>query len=193
MLVCFPVRSLLEVPRLCLTIFWAEFVVFVFNYLSIDVSTNYLNVVFGNTTDKGRWLVAESDEFVFILGCTFSVLLNDFRTRGLRSSQKPPTTALTEFFYADTQNKHPSIAGIMAIFLYAILVSMVLYAYNVYIVLCRRCSLLRLSGAPRGVMVKAMACGIVVSEFVIQSRYYVHIQANTLGKGMNPLILPAMG
>ena len=48
-------------------------------------------------------------------------------------------------------------------------------------------------GCPRGVMVKAMDCGIVVSEFVLQSRYYVHFQANTLGKGMNPLILPAMG
>ena len=46
---------------------------------------------------------------------------------------------------------------------------------------------------PRGVMVKAMDCGIVVSEFVLQSRYYVHFRANTLGKGMNPLILPAMG
>ena len=44
-----------------------------------------------------------------------------------------------------------------------------------------------------GVMVKAMNCGIVVSEFVLQSRYYVHFRANTLGKGMNPLILPAMG
>ena len=33
---------------------------------------------------------------------------------------------------------------------------------------------------PRGVMVKAMDCGIVVSEFVLQSRYYVHFQANTL-------------
>ena len=43
---------------------------------------------------------------------------------------------------------------------------------------------------PRGVMVKAMKCGIVVREFVLQSRYYVHFQANTLGKGMNPLILP---
>ena len=31
-------------------------------------------------------------------------------------------------------------------------------------------------------------------EFVLQSRYYVHFRANTLGKGMNPLILPpAMG
>ena len=46
---------------------------------------------------------------------------------------------------------------------------------------------------PRGVMVKAMDCGIVVSEFVLQSRFYVHFRANTFGKGMNPLILPAMG
>ena len=47
---------------------------------------------------------------------------------------------------------------------------------------------------PRGVMVKAMNCGIVEREFVLQSRYYVHFRANTLGKGMNPIILPpAMG
>ena len=45
-------------------------------------------------------------------------------------------------------------------------------------------------GCPRGVLVKAMDCGIVVHEFVLQSRYYVHFRANTLGKGMNPLILP---
>ena len=49
-------------------------------------------------------------------------------------------------------------------------------------------------GCPRGVMVKAMDCGIIVSEFVLQLRYYVHFQANTLGKGMTPpLILPAVG
>ena len=30
-------------------------------------------------------------------------------------------------------------------------------------------------------------CEIVVSEFKLQSRYYVHFRANTLGKGMNPL------
>ena len=42
-------------------------------------------------------------------------------------------------------------------------------------------------------MFKAMVCGIVVSEFELKSRYYVHFQANTFGKGMNPLILPAMG
>ena len=47
-------------------------------------------------------------------------------------------------------------------------------------------------GSPRGVMVKTMDCGIVVSEFVLQSRYYVHSRENTRGKGMNPLILPAM-
>ena len=41
-------------------------------------------------------------------------------------------------------------------------------------------------GCPRGVMVKAMDCGIVV-------HYYVHFRTNTLGKGMNFLILPAMG
>ena len=41
-------------------------------------------------------------------------------------------------------------------------------------------------------MVKAVDCGIVVREFVLQSRYYVHFRANTLGKGKNPLILPAM-
>ena len=44
---------------------------------------------------------------------------------------------------------------------------------------------------PRGVIVKAM--DYAVSEFVLQSRYYVHFRANTLGKGMNLLILPAMG
>ena len=42
-------------------------------------------------------------------------------------------------------------------------------------------------------MVKAMDYEIVVREFVLQSHYHVHFRANTLGKGMNPLILPAMG
>ena len=49
------------------------------------------------------------------------------------------------------------------------------------------------AGYPRGVMVKAMDCGIAVREFVLQSRNYVDFRANTLGKGMNPLILRAMG
>ena len=42
-------------------------------------------------------------------------------------------------------------------------------------------------------MVKVMVCEIEAHEFELQSRYYVHFQANTLGKGMNPHILPAMG
>ena len=46
---------------------------------------------------------------------------------------------------------------------------------------------------PRGVMVKAMDYGIVESEFELQSCYYIHFRTNTLGKGMNLLILPAMG
>ena len=46
---------------------------------------------------------------------------------------------------------------------------------------------------PRGVMFKAIDRRIVVHEFVLQSRYYVHFRANTLGKGINPLILSAMG
>ena len=48
-------------------------------------------------------------------------------------------------------------------------------------------------GCPHGVMVKVMDCGIIVSEFVLQSCYYVHFWTNTLGNGMNPLILPAIG
>ena len=48
-------------------------------------------------------------------------------------------------------------------------------------------------GCPRCVMVKAMDYEIVISEFELQSRYYVHFRANTLMKGMNPLILLVMG
>ena len=48
-------------------------------------------------------------------------------------------------------------------------------------------------GCPRGEIVEAMDGGIVVSKFIFQSRYYVHFRPNTLGKGMNPLILPATG
>ena len=48
-------------------------------------------------------------------------------------------------------------------------------------------------GCSCGVMVKAMDCGIIEREFVLQWCHYVHFRANTLGKSMNPLILPAMG
>ena len=39
-----------------------------------------------------------------------------------------------------------------------------------------------IKGCLRGVMVKSMDCEIVVNEFVLHSRYYVHFRANTLGK-----------
>ena len=42
-------------------------------------------------------------------------------------------------------------------------------------------------GCPCDVMVKAMDCGIIVSKFVLQSRYYLHFWANTLGKVLTPL------
>ena len=44
----------------------------------------------------------------------------------------------------------------------------------------------KVGGCPRGVMVKALDGGIVVSKFDIQSHYYV-------GEGINLLSLPAMG
>ena len=33
-------------------------------------------------------------------------------------------------------------------------------------------------------------CGIVVTEFELLSRYYVHFQINTSGKSIKPLICP---
>ena len=44
-----------------------------------------------------------------------------------------------------------------------------------------------------GVMVKALDFEIVVSEFELQSRYYVHFRTCTLGKGLNLRILTAFG
>ena len=40
---------------------------------------------------------------------------------------------------------------------------------------------------PRGVMVKPKNRGFVVSDFELQSPYYLHFRTNTLGKVMNPL------
>ena len=40
-------------------------------------------------------------------------------------------------------------------------------------------------------MVKAMDCWIVVSQFVLQSHYYVHFRTYSLGKDISPFILPA--
>ena len=46
---------------------------------------------------------------------------------------------------------------------------------------------------PRGVMVKSLDCGIVVSEFELQPSYYVHFRTNTFRKAVKSLILPAIG
>ena len=42
-------------------------------------------------------------------------------------------------------------------------------------------------------MVKVMDYGILGGMFELQSRNYVHFRANTLEKGIKPLILPALG
>ena len=49
------------------------------------------------------------------------------------------------------------------------------------------------SVCPCSVIFKAMDCGIVVNVFELQSYYYIHFRADTLGKGMKPFILPATG
>ena len=45
----------------------------------------------------------------------------------------------------------------------------------------------------RGVMAKVLDCGLKLSEFKLPSHYYIYFQINTLGKGMNPFIPPAIG
>ena len=44
-----------------------------------------------------------------------------------------------------------------------------------------------------GVIVKTQDCGIVACDFELQSSNDVHFRTNNPGKGMNPIILPAMG
>ena len=51
----------------------------------------------------------------------------------------------------------------------------------------------KVRGCPYVVMVKSLDCGIVGSEFEIQSRIYVHFRTNTLENGMDPFILPPIG
>ena len=47
-------------------------------------------------------------------------------------------------------------------------------------------------GSPRGIMTFVLDCDFEVTDFKLQMRHYVHFLINTLGKGMNPLISPAM-
>ena len=43
-------------------------------------------------------------------------------------------------------------------------------------------------GSPLGVVANMLVCDIMVSKFKLHLHYYVHIQTNTLEKGMNSLI-----
>ena len=45
---------------------------------------------------------------------------------------------------------------------------------------------------PHSVVANVPDCNIIVSKFKLQQRYYVQFQTNTLRKGMNHLILPAI-
>ena len=47
--------------------------------------------------------------------------------------------------------------------------------------------------SPRGVGANVLDWDIVLSEFEIQQRHYVHFRTNTLGKGMNSLIPSTIG
>ena len=54
---------------------------------------------------------------------------------------------------------------------------------------CLRYVYVDISFSPHGKMAKVLDCCLEVSELELQSSYYVHFQANTLEKGLNPLIL----
>ena len=41
----------------------------------------------------------------------------------------------------------------------------------------------------RDVVAKVLDCDAAVSEFELQSRYYIHFKTNTLGKGTNAHVL----
>ena len=46
-------------------------------------------------------------------------------------------------------------------------------------------------GSLRGVMANVLDYNIVVNKSELQTRYYVRFRTNTLGKGLNPFILPS--
>ena len=50
----------------------------------------------------------------------------------------------------------------------------------------------RARGSLRGVVVNVLDHDIVVSEFKLQSQYYVYFQTNTLGKAYPTIIRPGM-
>ena len=49
-----------------------------------------------------------------------------------------------------------------------------------------------LVGCPRSVMIKALDCEIVISEFELQACYYVYFRTNNLGKAWTHLSSPLL-
>ena len=64
--------------------------------------------------------------------------------------------------------------------------------YQVGHIVCIVYSPILTKGPSRGV-VNFLDYDIIVYEFVLQSRYYIHFRTNTHGKGTNSFILPANG
>ena len=103
--------------------------------------------------------------------------------------------------------------SLLLFFLCLLVANTVIYLcdYSLFFKHCLRVFvLIHPRGCRRGVMVKAMDFGIKVREFELQSLYYVpsrtvsflllwsiclssKTRTHTLGKCLNPLILPAMG
>ena len=64
--------------------------------------------------------------------------------------------------------------------------------YFLYTIISRHLLLKINEGCPRGVLVKPLDYRIVLSDFELQSCYYMHFRTNTLGKGIDTLVLPSM-
>ena len=47
--------------------------------------------------------------------------------------------------------------------------------------------------SPRSAVANVLDCDNVVSEFELQSSYYIHFRIDTFGKGINPLLPMNMG
>ena len=142
------------------------------------------------TLDSNKYISYQTNQLTWF--CVFVTFFHFFFTR-LRYSDGSTGTR-REATHINSLN-HSVTNGFCVLWWYSITKSL-LVAEGILIaeILWMITFVLVDGGCPRGVMVKAMNCGIVVREFVLQSRYYVHFRANTLGKGRNPLILPpAMG
>ena len=140
-------------------------------------------------------------QFRVAVGFDFCLYLHSQRIRWTSFSRTYPALCIYQWsvwsnfsHLCKFRVDHLSYRFIPVLLLLCSLFSLFEFFFHCSIDVANTCdSLQSYQGCPRGVMVKAMDCGIVVSEFVLQSRYYIHFWANTLGKGMYPLILPAMG